>query len=77
MSRYCHLVYENKRKGEGALRDLSKGPPIHPKMLKIGQNDQNLIIFVFFVNAVPTYLFSYPHLVQQDKIRIKAMTEDP
>ena len=48
MSRYCHLVYENKRKGEGALRDLTKGPPIHPKMLEIGQNDQNLIILTIF-----------------------------
>ena len=42
--------------------------PIDPEMLKMGKNDQDFIIltfFFFFDNRVPSYLFSYPHLVQQ------------
>ena len=30
---------ENKRKGEGPLRDLSKGPLTDSKMLKMSKND--------------------------------------
>ena len=34
MLRYCHLVWSNKRKGQGPLRDLFKGPLDAPKGLK-------------------------------------------
>ena len=36
MLRYCHLVWSNKRKGQGPLRDLFKGPLDATKRLRNG-----------------------------------------
>ena len=42
------LERDKKIKGQGPLRDLSKGPQVDPEILEIRKNDQNLIVFEIF-----------------------------
>ena len=69
MIRCCHLVWSNKRKGQGPL-DAPKG-------LKMGKNDQNLSIFIHFLPSLTMkgLVISLASLISAAELDKKA--EDP